>query len=145
MSDRRRCGCGHAWTQHQNDEDGCWGHECMFGPSDRCQEFIAVEITKADVKRAVTRTGHDHPQTSFDAAEKVLPRIGSIRYDIYRSILFSANQGRTDEELESILCKKHQTISAARNTLMNDGLIHDSGIRRPTTSGAEAICWYINH
>lgn len=100
-----------------------------------------VEVTKPAVNRSVVRTRHDAPETSHLAAAAEKMRVGSTRYDIYRCILLKTTEGLTDEELEGILGKKHQTVSAARNTLMNDGLIVDSGQRRKTTSGHEAIVW----
>lgn len=142
--DRRRCACGHGWVHHTNDPHGCWGPECLAearGP--RCQVWNPVSVDKPPVKRAVTRTRHDAPQTSHDAADTAKLRVGTLRYDVHRSIRFAGIEGRTDDELEEILVKSHQSVSAARNTLANDGLIVDSGVRRPTRTGNDAIVWII--
>ena len=141
--DRRRCACGHAWLQHQDDPNGCWGGDCIDSPT-RCQSFDPVAVVKPPVRRTVTRTRHDAPETSHQAAAMARLRVGSMRYDVYRSILFAGDEGRTDEELEGILGRKHQSISAARNTLAGDDLIEDSGQRRNTSSGTPAIVWVIS-
>lgn len=142
--DRRRCSCGHGHVHHTNDPHGCWGPECLNGPPERrCKVWHPVEVVTPPVKRAVTRTRHDAPQTSHDAAANAKLKVGSLRYDVHRSIGFAGIEGRTDDELEEILVRSHQSVSAARNTLVNDGLLVDSGIRRKTRTGNDAIVWII--
>lgn len=52
--------------------------------------------------------------------------------------------GLCDHELENKTGWLHQSASAARNTLMKDGWIIDSGVRRNTPQGNPAIVWIIN-
>lgn len=50
-------------------------------------------------------------------------------------------QGATCEEIEGWLGRPHQTVAAAVTGLRRQGVIHDSGERRPTRSGRAAIVW----
>lgn len=51
--------------------------------------------------------------------------------------------GMTDDELEVISGMSHQTVSARRNGLVRKGLVRDSGFRRATRSGRQAIVWVL--
>lgn len=78
-------------------------------------------------------------RTTRMAAEKVLPKTGSIRREIYELIRISS--GMTDAELEAELRMKHQTISASRRSLVLDGFIIDSGRVAKNAQGNECIVW----
>jgi hypothetical protein len=52
--------------------------------------------------------------------------------------------GLTDFDLESALGRSHQSVSAARNTLMNAGLVTDSGKTRPNARGNRCIVWVVS-
>lgn len=80
-------------------------------------------------------------RTSRLAAEKVLPRSGSIRQKVYEAIKFRGWEGLTDYELEKQVGGKHQTISASRRSLVVDGFIIDSGQTRKNPEGNECIVW----
>lgn len=150
---RTRCrNCGHVWLHHQQDDEGCWAPGCVMAPN-RCKVFDEESKEEAAAREQQNVRRHSRPRPGAppspgfeeraEAAAKL--RIGTVRHDVYRAILFAGEKGMTDEELESVLCKKHQTVSAARNTLMNDDLIVDCGKRRPTASGVEAIVWVIHN
>jgi DNA adenine methylase len=49
--------------------------------------------------------------------------------------------GLTCDDIERILDMRHQTASARIHELMKDGAIIDTGLQRPTRSGANAIVW----
>ena len=78
-------------------------------------------------------------RTSRDAAEKLLPRSGSMRRKLYEWIQQSG--GRTDYELERELHCSHQSISASRRSLVVDGWLVDSGQTRKNLSGNDCIVW----
>lgn len=78
--------------------------------------------------------------TSRKAAEKVLPKTGTMRKTIYDIIAGSAN-GATDWEIEKVTGIKHQTASATRRSLVIDGFIVDSGKTRKNNEGNECIVW----
>lgn len=77
--------------------------------------------------------------TSRKAAEKVLPKTGSIRRAVFDFII--ANGGATDYQLEAYLNGKHQTISASRRSLVVDGLLVDSGRTVKNAAGNDCIVW----
>jgi len=70
---------------------------------------------------------------------KYLPRAGTKRALIYDLII--EHDGLTDDEIEVITGFLHQSASATRNSLMNDGWIKDSGERRKNRNGNMAIVW----
>jgi hypothetical protein len=79
--------------------------------------------------------------TSRQAAEKFLPRSGTVRKQVYDLIKQAGDNGRTDYELEGIMKGKHQTVSASRRSLVVDGWLVDSGKTRMNSQGNECIVW----
>lgn len=77
--------------------------------------------------------------TQVAAARGIYPKSGTIQGRILE--LITEREGLTDEELERILGMKHQSVSAARNVLMNKGWIINSGRTRPNLNGNSAIVW----
>lgn len=133
-----RCRCGGGRAQHMATDEGCWCPDCLRLPvAERCQEY--VERERPPVVRNVAPVGHRHPATAKAAAASVLPRTGSKRRQVYDWI--AKKGGMTDDEIEYVTGWSHQSVSAARNTLMNDGLIEDSGEVRKTKYGHDAIVW----
>ena len=82
--------------------------------------------------------------TQLAAAVAVYPGSGTARRKVLDFIGLRRDQGATDEEIEIELRMRHQTASARRNELTADGWIEDSGRRRPTTSGREAVVWVLS-
>lgn len=78
-------------------------------------------------------------KTSRDAANKILPRSGTIRRMVFNEIVRSG--GLTDHQLEINLNGKHQTISASRRSLVVDGFVVDSGTTRKNPQGNDCIVW----
>lgn len=146
---RGLCGkCGGTRTQHLTSPgdpvEGCWCPRCLQIPEwqERCQEFdAAVKPPVKRIDRPVVRTGHQHPETSELAGLQARLQAGTRRRQVFDCIARSMSTGMTDDEIERMMGKSHQTISATRNTLMNDGLIVDSGQRRRTQFGNQAIVW----
>ena len=145
-----KCGtCQGSRAQHLNDDDGCWCPRCMKTGASRCREFVPQEVHsdgRPKVNRKVAPVGHRHPSTAHEAARKAKPSSGTRRYTVYRLIEAAGTtlrQGMTDDELEAATGRSHQSVSATRNTLMNDGLIEDSGLRRRTQWGNDAIVWKV--
>ena len=91
---------------------------------------------------------HDGPDTMIQAAKKADKNIPSLRLKILEVIAEGTNVnslgGFTDDEIEQILEKSHQSISSARRGLSKNGVVVDSGKRRPTRSGCDAIVWKVN-
>ncbi len=90
-----------------------------------------------------TITGHDHPSTSHEAAERVLPKTGTQRARVLYEIKAWSHvgMGRTDEELQTLLDMNPSSERPRRIELLNMGWIENSGQTRITRSGAKAIVW----
>lgn len=91
------------------------------------------------VDRNVTRTGPQ--ETSQAAARKALGRTGAQRHQIYE--LIKLHGGLTCDEVCARLQLLVQSVTPAINTLARDGWLEDSGKRRETRSGREAIVWVV--
>lgn len=95
------------------------------------------------IDRNVVSISKSAPETSHAAAERALPNMGTKRRIIYDMILDSGMFGVCDHEIEQQTNWVHQSASAARNSLMKDGWIIDSGLRRKTPQGNDAIAWIV--
>lgn len=81
---------------------------------------------------------HDARDTSRQAAAAILPRTGTARC---RVLLAIADKPSTDEELQHDLAMKNSTQCPRRIECVESGWVQDSGQRRHTSSGMEAIVW----
>lgn len=82
--------------------------------------------------------------TSARSAARTLPGKGTQRRRVLDALLDAVDHrrtGLTDDELETILGLRHEAASAARNSLMRDGWVVDSGQLRRTRRGHDAIIW----
>lgn len=100
--------------------------------------FAGIE-ERPPVDRNVTRTGPQ--ETSQAAARRALGRSGSQRNAIYQEIRSRGSDGMTCDEICEYFQMLVQSATPAINTLANDGWLEDSGRRRNTRSGREAIVW----
>ena len=87
------------------------------------------------------RVSARHPVTSLNAVKKAFPKSGTKKKLIYDLIVSAGVNGMCDHELEIRTGFRHESTSATRNCLMNDGWIIDSGLRRETPQGNPAIVW----
>lgn len=95
------------------------------------------------INRNVVLVSKNAQETSIAAAQAALPQSGTKRRIIYDMIVESGMFGVCDHEIEEQTRWLHQSASAARNSLLKDGLIQDSGIRRKTRQGNDAIAWIV--
>lgn len=98
-----------------------------------------------EISSNVSRISRNSPDTSRIAGENTLPKTGTKRRITYELIKDSGIFGLCDHELENKTGWLHQSASSARNTLMGDGFIVDSGARRQTPTGNPAIVWIVNN
>lgn len=77
--------------------------------------------------------------TSRQAGQDVLATSGAQRARIYRKI--NALNGLTCDEICVSMAMPAQSVSARLNGLALDGWIYDSGRRRKTQWGKDAIVW----
>lgn len=81
--------------------------------------------------------------TQTEAAELVLPKTGTQRRMVYEFIQSKGNYGATDEEIKAQLDINPNSEIPRRLELEEQGFIGDSGERRLTQSGSEAIVWKV--
>ena len=74
-------------------------------------------------------------QTSREA----FARVGTSLKD--RVSLLMMSRAYTCDEVEVLLNGKHQSVSATIRNLVKDGFLSDTGERRLTRSGRNAIVW----
>lgn len=85
-----------------------------------------------------------HSDTSRQAAIDMLPKAGTKRRQVLDGIECAGDYGATDEELQSALRMSGNTERPRRVELMDAHLIKDSGRRRQTLSGEQAVVWVIS-
>ena len=96
---------------------------------------------RRSVDTNVLDIGATHPDTSEQMRDRKVGKTGTQRRLIYDLALTLGDHGVTDDEVEQRLGLLHQSASAARNSLMKDGWLIDSGARRKTRSREDAIVW----
>ena len=135
------CSCGDTWGQHQASDEGCWGKVCLRLPvARRCQTYAPRSSTQP----ALVEGQAELLPGATPATPAVLAlRPGSFRRTLYDAVARAGARGMTDDELERLLGRSHQSVSAARNGLTSAGHLVDSGQRRDTRYGRPATVWVI--
>lgn len=126
---RTKCAtCGGGPAHHSGmDNEGCWCPACLESPViERCHSYRSMPLVT--------------PKRARVSSAKSLPRVGSKRRAVYDFIV--KKHGCSDDELEYLTGWSHQSVSAARNSLMEEGLVRDIGERRPNRNGHPAIVWF---
>jgi hypothetical protein len=108
------------------------------------------EVEKPRASRVAPITSHQ--AAAWVATSSQSSMLGKIFYKVYWSEHRTFHdgfgdtryyqKGRTADELIVELNRGHATVSARVNELANAGWIVDSGIRRKTRSGREAVVWF---
>ena len=80
-------------------------------------------------------------QTSIEARAKIEPKIGTIRRRVYEAILLKGLSGMTDYEIEKQLNLEGNTVRPIRGSLVDIGLVIDSGTTRPNEKKNQCIVW----
>lgn len=111
----------------------------MTDPNQLFTPVIGLDGIKEIVSRNLVAYRHDAPDTSVDAAIAAKPKSGKQRLAIYN--LLRDRQGLTADEISLLLDLPAQSVSARLNGLAHDQLILDSGDRRKTRYGRNAIVW----
>lgn len=146
MSTARCRSCGGSRAHHTGDT-ACWCPKCLaLEEAERCTAFAegaSMPPPPPPVDRNVVRVGKDHPDTAKAAAAKAHPKSGTIRRAIYDVVAEKGATGATDDEMEKALRRSHQSVSGSRNSLVRDGHLRDSGLRRKNSYGNDAIVWVV--
>lgn len=79
--------------------------------------------------------------TSEAAADSMTNASGKIRRQVLEHIVALGPHGATCDEIEDALDLRHQTASARVRELALLSRILDSGRKRPTRSGRNAVVW----
>ena len=82
-----------------------------------------------------------HSATSRSAWIKSRPKAGTLRALLLAHLEQCGGDGATDEEMQTQLDMNPNTQRPRRVELHQGGLIVDSGRRRPTRSGSQAVVW----
>jgi hypothetical protein len=115
----------------------------MFDPESYSKR--KARVGESAPRRAKART--DHPVTSHDAARAAQSSSETQRARLLswlrgvQSLDARFHKGATDEEMQTALRMNPSTQRPRRVELVEEGLIVDSGERRPTRSGRAAIVW----
>lgn len=84
-----------------------------------------------------------HSDTSTAAAEAIAPKFGTIT----RAVLVELSKyphGLTDEEAQNIIGMQGNSYRPCRVTLMDNGLVYDTGDRRKTNQRKDAVVWAVS-
>lgn len=86
------------------------------------------------------RAPHSNETTSKEAAKSMKPHTSRLAQRILEQIRLHPS---TCEEVEQATGLPHQTVSARIRALVLDGIVENSGDKRPTESGRRAIVWRV--
>lgn len=122
-------------------------HEAWVGECGGCTQMatLAVDTILKDAygdDDVEFRVGRNAPDTSRAVSDKI--KASSLGAQIMKRFVFYGTANPllwTDEDIENVFNRKHQSASAARNTLVRKGYLVDSGERALTSSGNLAILW----
>ena len=98
-------------------------------------------LSMAKINDNIVYVANSASNTSRKAAEKVLPKTGTMRKAIYEAIV--NHGGLADFEIERLLNGKHQIISAGRRGLVIYKFNVDSGKTRKNENGNECTVWIV--
>lgn len=85
--------------------------------------------------------GHRNVDTSIAAADALAPKLGRLQRIALATIREAGLYGLTADELAARLDMDRWSIQPRTSELRRKGLIRDSGLRRPNTTGKQAIVW----
>jgi hypothetical protein len=115
--------------------------------ADRLRETLAPTLFDAPLSDPAADTVGAHHAHGGDterrAAWEVMPASGSQRLRVLEAIDNAGSEGRTDQELEDELDIQRPSAGNRRGELMTGGWVRDSGRRRPTRSGKDAVVWVL--
>ena len=84
-----------------------------------------------------------HSKTSREAAVSIAGKAASFKQKVYGAFLVAGALGLTDEECSTRLLLDPNTQRPRRVSLVEDGMVVDSGERRLTRGGRMATVWVV--
>jgi hypothetical protein len=113
-----------------------------FGGDDVCQHCSHTIQARVDPSVDMEgKVGSAHPTTSRLAAQRIRPASGTQRQNVLDELASVFPNGMTDEELQNGLEMNPNAQRPRRIELVEQGWVEDSGTRRKTMSGLDAIVW----
>ena len=92
----------------------------------------------------ICQSNHGRADTSVAAYEWVRDSLPAARQRVFELIEAAEPFGLTCDQVEQLLQKPHQSVSARMTELKRDGHIVDSRKRRPTRTGSTARVYVVN-
>ena len=123
-------------------EQNLYPDHCPHGFESELDCPLCRRANNVRLDRNVVSISRNASDTSRAAGLKRLPKTGTKR-KITFDLIKQYPLGLCDHEIEAITGWLHQSASSVRNSLMRDGLIIDSGLRRKTPGGNDAIAWKV--
>ena len=116
-------------------------------PSMAMQGLLRAVSTHKQVGLDITSQpaiANDTTDTSAAAGYSMVPHVGKLARAVWDEVAHihrNGGGGLTVDQLEQILNRSHQSVSARVNELRNKGWLVDSGKKRDTRSERPAIIW----
>ena len=85
----------------------------------------------------------DAKDTSIEAAKSIIPTLPNIEGLVFEYATMRGKQGFTDDQLNEHFQTHKSTYRARRSTLVEKGLIEDSGERVKGSNGRNMTVWRI--
>jgi hypothetical protein len=88
--------------------------------------------------------GRNHPDTSYKAADAIMPVAGKLQQAVYAFAVERGAYGFTDAEMfEQWPDKSENSLRPRRIELVVAGWLKDSGKRRPNKRGRSCVVWSV--
>lgn len=81
--------------------------------------------------------------TSIEAAKSIVPTLPNIEGAVYEYAAMRGSKGFTDDEMNEHFETHKSTYRARRSSLVEKGLIEDSGVRTKGPNGRNMTVWRI--
>ncbi len=126
------------------------GTRCLFcgGPVNHTDHWLHCDGRQGTLEQVITapvepihNVRSTDPETSYRAAFAHLSHRGCQRWTIYQAIIAAGVRGLTDAELAPLVGIQLNSANKRRGELAEKGLVWDSGRRRLTPAGSDAIVW----
>lgn len=82
-----------------------------------------------------------HSDTSREAADAMKYSAETLRETVFNYLNYRGAEGATDEEIQDDLDMAGNTERPRRRELQEAGKVRDSGMRRTTKTGRQAVVW----
>lgn len=138
------------YSKEWRNEDYAMPPRAPRGSQRKTEAMVDIARRAQPVRHAVrlpsptlrsSKVRRDHPDTSHNAAERIMPRSGTQRHAVLS--LIAASDGLTDAEIQDGLRISESSERPRRIELVEQGWIEDSGVRRIYRGHEEAIVWVL--